>query len=184
MALYELLYRITSGPTNARRILTPLGLIAFFAFVGAIIGGGVLLDRWLGFGRLLPRLPGVTASIPLIAGGAFLSGWSILVFMRGRGTPVPFNPPPELITRGPYAYSRNPMLAGLILQFFGLGLLIGSVGLTLIATPALLAASVLALKVVEEPELERRLGAAYVEYRRATPMFLPRLDRTSRDARR
>jgi protein-S-isoprenylcysteine O-methyltransferase Ste14 len=33
------------------------------------------------------------------------------------------------------------------------------------------------LKLVEEPELERRLGTRYVEYRRRVPMFVPRLRR-------
>lgn len=183
MSLAHLLYRITSGPTNVKRMLTPAGLVVFFAFLGAVIGGGVALDRWLGFGRLLPRLPGAIASVPLLVGGAYLAGWSILTFIRSRGTPVPFNPPPALVTAGPYERSRNPMIAGLILQLFGLGLLIGSVGLTLIATPALLVASIAGLKLVEEPELVRRLGAPYVDYRRRTPMFLPRLGRAPRDAR-
>jgi protein-S-isoprenylcysteine O-methyltransferase Ste14 len=177
MALYDLLYKITTGPMSARRILTPVGLIVFLAALGVIVGGGVLIDRLVGFARLLPRGPGLAAAVPLIALGAFLSGWSILIFLGERGTPVPFNPPPELVAKGPYAYSRNPMSAGLFLQLFGLGLLIGSVGLTLIMTPAFVAASVIGLKLVEEPELERRLGTAYVEYRRRTPMFLPKLGR-------
>jgi protein-S-isoprenylcysteine O-methyltransferase Ste14 len=41
--------------------------------------------------------------------------------------------------------------------------------------PACIIASVVELKLVEEPELEKRLGAAYSEYRCRTPMFLPRL---------
>ena len=31
------------------------------------------------------------------------------------------------------------------------------------------------LKAVEEPELVKRLGQAYVEYRRRTPMFFPKI---------
>ena len=66
--------------------------------------------------------------------------------------------------KGPYVRSRNPMMTGLFFMFFGLGFLLGSIG----------------LKRVEEPELERRLGAAYVEYRRKTPMFIPRLESVRR----
>jgi protein-S-isoprenylcysteine O-methyltransferase Ste14 len=175
MALYNLLYKVTTGPVSARRILTPVGLIVFLTVVGAIIFIGAGLDRWLGFARLLPERAGLFAGIPLIVLGAFLSGWSILVFLGERGTPVPFNPPPALVVKGPYRYSRNPMTAGLFLQLFGLGFVLGSIGLTLIVTPAFVIASILGLRLVEEPELERRLGAAYVEYRRRTPMFLPRL---------
>jgi protein-S-isoprenylcysteine O-methyltransferase Ste14 len=49
--------------------------------------------------------------------------------------------------------------------------------LTPIGLIVFIAASVIGLKRVEEPELVRRLGAAYVEYRPKTPMFLPRLGR-------
>jgi protein-S-isoprenylcysteine O-methyltransferase Ste14 len=175
MALSDLLYKITTGPMSVRRILTPIGLLVFLAAMCAVIGAGVFLDRWLGLARFLPRAAGVGISIPLIAAGVFLSGWSIVVFLDERGTPVPFNPPRGLVAKGPYAYSRNPMTAGLFLQFFGVGFLLGSVGLTFIVTPAFIVASVIGLKVVEEPELVRRLGAPYVEYRRKTSMFLPRL---------
>jgi protein-S-isoprenylcysteine O-methyltransferase Ste14 len=34
--------------------------------------------------------------------------------------------------------------------------------------------NVVELKLVEEPELERRLGAMYNEYRKRVPMFIPR----------
>jgi protein-S-isoprenylcysteine O-methyltransferase Ste14 len=184
MAVNDLFYRVASGPKRVRGLMTPIGLILFFAFIGALIWGSMLLDRWLGFGWALPRGVELALSIPLMAIGAFLSAWSILIFLQGRGTPVPFNPPRELVMRGPYRYVRNPMLTGLFMQFLGLGVFLGSAGMTLIVTPAFAVASVSWLKLVEEPELERRLGSAYVEYKRATPMFLPRMKRTARDTLR
>jgi protein-S-isoprenylcysteine O-methyltransferase Ste14 len=174
MALYQELYKITTGPIRAKRMLTRVGLVAFFVFLAVVILAGLLLDRWLGLPRLLPRAPGLIVGIPLILIGAFFAGWSILVFLGEEGTPVPFNPPPELVVRGPYAHSRNPMMAGLFLELFGLGILVGSIGLTLIVMPLLVAASIVALKLVEEPELDKRLGQAYIDYRRRTPMFFPR----------
>jgi protein-S-isoprenylcysteine O-methyltransferase Ste14 len=184
MALHDVLYRFTSGSERARKLLTPIGLIVFLAVMCGFVWGGIRLDRALGFGRFLPRGPGLAAGGALIVLGVFLSVWSILVFAVKRGTPVPFNPPRELVVKGPYVYARNPMLTGLFMQFFGLGLLLGSVSLTFLVTPAIVVASVVLLKAVEEPELEQRLGEAYVEYRRATPMFLPWLGRAVRDARR
>lgn len=159
---------------SAKRILTPIGLCIFLVVMLALIWGGILIDRLLGVGRFLSWEPGLAVGLPLVAIGVFLSGWSILIFVGEKGTPVPFNPPPGLVVKGPYAYSRNPMMAGLFFQFFGLGFLLGSIGLAFIVTPALIVASVIGLKRVEEPELERRLGAAYVEYKRTTPMFFPR----------
>jgi len=37
--------------------------------------------------------------------------------------------------------------------------------------------NVLELKLVEEPELERRFGESYIEYRRRVPMFIPKVAR-------
>jgi protein-S-isoprenylcysteine O-methyltransferase Ste14 len=175
MALYRLLYKVTTGPVSARRILTPVGFLMFSAVVLGVIACGILLDLWLAFEPLLPGWPGLAAGIPLLALGAYFSGWSIAVFVGEKGTPVPFYPPPRLVMKGPYAHSRNPMMAGLFLQLFGLGLLFNSIGLTMIVTPVFIALSVIGLKRVEEPELVARLGEAYVEYRRRTPMFLPAL---------
>ena len=182
MALYDLLYKVTTGPVSARRILTPVGFLMFSAVVLAVIGCGILLDRWLGFPPLLPGWPGRAAGIPLFALGAFLSGWTIAIFIGEKGTPVPFSPPPRLVVKGPYTRSRNPMMTGLFFMLFGLGFLFGSIGLTVIVTPVFIALSIMGLKEVEEPELEKRLGAAYVEYRRKMPMFIPRLKSVRRRA--
>jgi len=36
---------------------------------------------------------------------------------RGRGTPLPVMPTQELLTEGPFRYSRNPMTLGTILAY-------------------------------------------------------------------
>jgi len=89
------------------------------------------------------------------------------------------NPPSKLVTSGPYMYVRNPMLNGLFVFFFGLGILLKSISLTLIFTPLFILFNILELKLIEEPELEKRFGAQYVEYKRRVPMFIPRLKRNS-----
>ena len=101
--------------------------------------------------------------------------WSVLNFVRVKGTPVPFNPPPKLVTSGPYAHVRNPMLTGVFVLLFGLGVLLRSISLVSIFTPLFILFNVWELKAVEERELERRLGKDYVEYRKRVPMFIPRL---------
>jgi protein-S-isoprenylcysteine O-methyltransferase Ste14 len=100
-------------------------------------------------------------------------GWSVLNFHKVKGTPVPFNPPPRLVTTGPYAYVRNPMLSGVFVLLFGLGILFGSVCVIFIFTPLFILVNVWELKAIEEPELVKRLGDEYVEYRKRTPMFFP-----------
>lgn len=48
---------------------------------------------------------------------------------------MPVNPPPKLVTDGPYAYLRNPMITGLFMVMAGIGILFSSITLTFIMTP-------------------------------------------------
>jgi protein-S-isoprenylcysteine O-methyltransferase Ste14 len=69
------------------------------------------------------------------------------------------------------------MLTGVFAALFGLGLLLHSTGIALIWTPAYVLVHLVELKRVEEPELERRFGAAYSDYKAQVPMFIPRIRR-------
>jgi len=106
--------------------------------------------------------------------------WSILHFIKVKGTPVPFNPPPKLVTTGPYAYIRNPMLSGVFILLFGFGILFNSISLFFIFAPIFILLNFLELKVIEEPELEKRLGKNYLKYKKRVPMFIPKLGRTKK----
>jgi len=76
------------------------------------------------------------------------------------------------VNTGPYRYTRNPMLTGVFLFLFGVGFGLNSVSLVLVFTPLYVLLNVWELKHIEEPELIRRLGEEYIEYRRNTPMFI------------
>ena len=180
MSLQNLFHSVASGPKKRRELLTPVGLTVFGGSLAVVILGGLLTDRWLQL-QGIPRGPAsvVSGSI-LLSFGAVICGWCVLRFFESRGTPVPFNPPEELIQIGLYGKMRNPMLTGVFLAFFGVGLLLGSFSMVLIWTPGYILLHVLELKLVEEPELERRFGPAYAEYRRRVPMFFPRLWRPGR----
>ena len=61
------------------------------------------------------------------AAGFLLSGWSAALFMKiGRGTPAPWQPPQQLVIRGPYRHVRNPMITGVLLVLLAEALLLGS----------------------------------------------------------
>ncbi len=66
------------------------------------------------------------------------------------------------------------MLTGVFLLLFGLGFAFNSLSLVCLFTPLYVLANVWELKSIEEPELVKRLGDDYLEYRSRTPMFLPR----------
>jgi len=169
----QLIYRTATGSRKIRLLITPVVGLSYFLFASLFVIASFPVDRLLGLPDLLPPSIGVVVSVPVIFLGLFLAFWSVLHFLRVRGTPVPFNPPPELVASGPYAYARNPMLGGLFIFLFGLALAFRSVSLFFIFTPLFILVNVMELKMVEEPELEMRLGRPYIEYKAKTPMFFP-----------
>ena len=66
------------------------------------------------------------------------------------------------------------MLSGLFVALFGVGFTLHSVSVVFLWTPAFVLLNVIELRLVEEPELERRLGAMYKEYRERVPMLIPK----------
>jgi protein-S-isoprenylcysteine O-methyltransferase Ste14 len=173
--LIGMFYRAATGSRKMRNLLTPAGIVFFFGLIALFIFVALQVDKCLEFPKLLPTSLNIIISVPILAIGLFLMAWSILHFVRVKGTPVPFNPPPKLVTTGPYAHVRNPMLTGVFVLLFGLGVLLRSISLVSIFTPLFILLNVLELKAVEERELERRLGRDYVEYKKRVPMFIPRL---------
>jgi len=169
----DLIYRVATGDWKTRLILAPITGVFYLSLIALFIALSVITDRYLDLSRenLYPW-SGV-AGICLIIFGLFLMLLSISYFIRARGTPVPFNPPPKLVTAGPYRFARNPMLTGIFMQLFGLGVHLGSLSLVFFFTPLFIVINVWELKRVEEPELVKRLGREYEEYRNRVPMFLP-----------
>lgn len=170
----DLVHKAATGTRKTRTLLTPVGATVFVVFTALFVLAAVLLDRLLGLPGLLPEGARPALSIPLIVVGLWVAAWSGFHFLKVRGTPVPFNPPPKLVTTGPYRYARNPMLTGIFLFLFGLGFAFGSVSLVFLFTPLYVLFHVWELTRIEEPELVKRLGDEYVAYRKRTPMFLPR----------
>ncbi len=174
MSLLDLFHAAATGSRRKRELLTPLGLLIFGLTLAAVIVAGLVTDSVLRMPQLRLGTPGVSIGAALVVLGAMLSGWCVVRFARAKGTPVPFNPPQELIVEGPYVWMRNPMVTGVFTMLFGVGLMLHSVAIVFIWTPLYILAHVVELKRVEEPELRLRFGAAYDEYKRAVPMFIPK----------
>jgi protein-S-isoprenylcysteine O-methyltransferase Ste14 len=169
----EFLYRVATGSRKIRNFFTPIGAFFYGLLIFSFVVVALQVDRLLGLREILPRWLSIILALPVFSIAFFLLGWSILNFFKAKGTPVPFNPPPRLVTTGPYAYVRNPMLIGVFALLFGLGILLGSASLIVVFTPLFILINVWELKVIEEPELIKRLGEEYLEYRKRTPMFFP-----------
>ncbi len=174
------LHRAATGTRTTRALLTPVGVTIFGAFTAAFVVAALLLDRALGLPGLLPVDARLAVSVPLMVGGLAATAWSVLHFLSVKGTPVPFNPPPKVVDTGPYRYARNPMLSGVFLFLFGLGFFFDSGSLVCLFTPLYVLINAWELKAIEEPELVKRLGEEYVEYRARTPMFIPGLGARSK----
>ncbi len=169
----NLFYKAATGTRKTRTLLTPIGLLVFGAFTTFFVLAAIVVDRLLDLPRLLPDEATLLISIPVVAAGVAVTAWSVVHFLKVKGTPVPFNPPPKVVKTGPYQYVRNPMLTGVFLFLFGIGIGINSASLMFLFTPLYVVMNVLELKHIEEPELVKRLGDEYREYRRQTPMFIP-----------
>ena len=180
----EFVYRVATGSRRLRIILTPSAALLFYGFVALSVFASLWVDRWLSFPRLSFSWWSLGLSIPLLLLGWLLSGWSVVAFFLTGGTPVPFNPPPRLITTGLYAYVRNPMFLGGFLFLLGLGVLLGSLSLTFIFAPLLIVLYVFYVKAVEEKEMEKKFGQEYLEYKKRVPMFIPRVEAIRNVARR
>ncbi len=167
------IHKAATGTKKTRTLLTPFGVTIFGLFTALFVLAAIFVDRLLDLPRLLPEGARLPISIPVITVGIAVTAWSVFHFLKVKGTPVPFNPPPKVVKTGPYRYARNPMLTGVFFFLFGIGFLINSVSLVFFFTPLFVWVNVCELKAIEEPELMKRLGDEYIEYRRQTPMFIP-----------
>ncbi|MBU2513690.1 isoprenylcysteine carboxylmethyltransferase family protein [bacterium] len=169
----NLVYKAATGSRKIRLMLTPIVGLSFVFFTICFIILSFFIDSLLGLSDFLPVPVNYLISVPLLVVGLSLVFWSVVNFLKVKGTPVPFNPPPELVASGPYRYARNPMLGGLFTVMFGIGVLCQSISLVFFFTPLFILINVVELKLIEEPELEMRLGKPYIDYRKKTPMFFP-----------
>jgi protein-S-isoprenylcysteine O-methyltransferase Ste14 len=169
--IIDFFYRSATKREKHHGLLTFMGGLFFSSVVLFIIFLAFVSDKLLGLLSWPPSPVNLILSVPLLAAGIWLWLWSVLTFIKSRGTPVPLSPPPKLVDTVPYTYSRNPMLSGVFLMLFGIGLLCQSLSLVIIYTPLFMVIAFLEFKMIEEPELEKRLGIPYVKYRKKVPMF-------------
>lgn len=106
--------------------------------------------------------------------GLFLIFRSVdLLNRKGLGTPLPTDPPKVFVAEGPYRHLRNPLMAVVFLVLFSEALFFRSKILFLYLA-ALFAAGNVWLIFFEEPDLARRFGKAFTDYKKEVPRWLPR----------
>jgi protein-S-isoprenylcysteine O-methyltransferase Ste14 len=165
----------TSVPINAVKTLIQVICIWILALV---VIPFVLLDSFDSLS--MPSL-----GLPLWIGMTVFLGFSVLglassFFMvrDGGGTPLPLDQTNKLVVSGPYRFVRNPMaVAGI-----GQGLAIATIFQSIpILVYSLLGAVVwhLVVRPIEERDMVKRFGDAYLAYRERVTCWIPRFRRNA-----
>jgi protein-S-isoprenylcysteine O-methyltransferase Ste14 len=160
------------GPAYERWYRLAYNLVAALSFVPLAGLAAWLPDRALYAIRMpwlaLTLLAQALAALALLAGvlqtgaGSFLGLAQVIRPQTGAGA--------QLVTGGAYRFVRHPLYsAGLMLMW-----LTPHMSLNLLALYAALTAYIFIGAALEERKLLRQFGQAYADYRRRTPMFLPR----------
>ncbi len=152
-------------------------VVLFLALYLGVPAVGLGIDGVLGWPSL-PLLARWIGLAPLALGAAGIA-WSFLLFVHvGQGTPNPLVPPQVLVTAGPFAWTRNPIILSHALASLGVALLVASPAAVVLVL--LLGIPVQLLVRFEERSLEARYGDAYRRYREDVPRWIPRRPRQIR----
>lgn len=127
------------------------------------------MSAWSGHPAWVQSLVLQLFCIPAVFGLSALTEYTT----RGRGSPMPLDPPHRLVTTGPFAYVANPMQLAKVLTLFAWALFARSWWLLIAAVVWLVLGAAL-LEPAERPSLQRRFGSAWSTYRRATRPWWPR----------
>jgi protein-S-isoprenylcysteine O-methyltransferase Ste14 len=133
----------------------------------------IQIESKLGISRI--EFPGQKAGASLLFLLNSSAGiWSALVMAKhGHGTPLPMDSARQLVTKGPYAFVRNPMAITGIGQGLSVAIFLGS---PLVFLYALLGAFIwqVMIRPLEEADLQSRFGPDFDGYRQDVRCWIPR----------
>ena len=116
--------------------------------------------------------------------GILFAVWSnIALLVIGKGGPtdafgVSISPRTQhLVVKGPYKYTRNPMVFGALMCYLAVALYLDSL-VSIIVILACIPILILYLKKTEEKRLERDFGTEWLEYKKKVSMLIPLPPRT------
>jgi protein-S-isoprenylcysteine O-methyltransferase Ste14 len=148
----------------AIRTLFWLAFAVLWAYLSQPEAGGFLAIQ-SGFSRLL--------GIGLIAGGVALYVWCVRLL--ADAAPIILSSPKALLRRGPYGHVRNPLYLSIAAILAGISTLYAAWSAHDLVRAAIVALCAhIGVVRFEEPATRRALGAAYDEYCRLVPRWIPR----------
>jgi protein-S-isoprenylcysteine O-methyltransferase Ste14 len=152
-------------------ILIPYGLIGMSYTPIAFLNFSIVDNIYIRF---------VIASLFLLVGLIFVIWSNIALLFIGKGGPadgfgVALSPrTKKLVMKGPYKYSRNPMVFGAFMCYFSIGFFCNSQA-EIILLLCCIPVSIIYLKLTEEKRLIKDFGEEFIQYRQKVPMIFPLL---------
>jgi protein-S-isoprenylcysteine O-methyltransferase Ste14 len=171
----EFVYRVAAKNDRRKVIWSVAGALFWYGAVVIMILLAPIVDRAIEIRLSIPPALRLPLGTILLLTGVPTVVWTIMRFLRIKGSPIPFNPPPALVVNGLYRIVRNPMHVGWTVLLAGVAVLMQSFTLLAIFIPLFIIVHVVYLKFVEEKELEKKFGQAYIDYKKKVPMFFPGL---------
>jgi protein-S-isoprenylcysteine O-methyltransferase Ste14 len=171
---------VSSRAVTRSPIRAIAGSVGFLFFGGPTIVAALVpwvLTRWNAEPQ--PLALKILGGTLLAAGAALVLETTARFALQGRGTPLPWAPPERFVERGSYRFVRSPMYLGVLLLVLGQALLLGREILFAWAVAAWLIFTAF-LAFYEEPQLRRRFGQSYEDYRRRVRRWLPTRPRSPR----
>lgn len=120
---------------------------------------------------ILPNRLARPMGIILLVAGLVTNIWGAMTMRRAQTPLNPTQPVKQLVTSGPFQYSRNPLYAGMTLIYLGITNLVNS-GWPLLFLPAILLTMRRRVIGREEQYLERKFGNEYLEYKQGVRRWL------------
>ena len=115
--------------------------------------------------HLLEHVPyfGVAGGVALGLGAA-IAGWGLVTFWNAKTTTVPGETSSQMVTWGPYRFTRNPMYVGLTTAYLGEALLLRQLW-PVVLLPLVIAYVHWIVIPLEESKLHETFGEQYDHYR-------------------
>jgi protein-S-isoprenylcysteine O-methyltransferase Ste14 len=135
-----------------------------FLFIIGFLAGWVLDRYW--HALPLSRFAGSALEpfgLAAVALGVVLAGWGVMTFRRAKTAIIPHHSASQLVTLGPYRFTRNPMYTGLTIAYLGGAALVDSAW-PVIVLPAVILILVQTVISREEMYLRDAFGAEYTGY--------------------
>lgn len=154
-------------PERGARVRVPPPLV----FLGCTLLGVAAHRYVMPLGLSGGRAPALIVGVAIALAGVATVASARILFLRTGQSPAPWTPTPELIARGPFRFTRNPMYVGITALLVGVGLALNVLWISAFALVALAIVHFVAV-VKEEAYLSAKFGESYATYRARVRRYL------------